>query len=61
MAVLLIDINEKTNKVSCLSPFSLYDQKFAELLDKNLSIIRFFEEIQNYKDFYLTNKNGDII
>jgi len=61
MCVLLIDVDEKTNKVRCLSPFSLYEHRFAELLNKNLSINKFFDEIQNYKNFYLTNKNGNII
>ncbi len=51
MCVLLIDGDEETNEVKCLSPFSLYEHRFAELLNKNLSVNKFFDGIQNYKNF----------
>ncbi|PKM99635.1 MAG: hypothetical protein CVU78_05290 [Elusimicrobia bacterium HGW-Elusimicrobia-2] len=61
MAIQLIEADEKTHKVKCLSPFKLYDDKLAQLLDTALSVKKFFEDIESFKNYYELNQNGDTI
>lgn len=61
LSVVLIDINETTQKVYYVSPSKVFEAKFAKLLEENLSLDKFFKEIENFKNFYTLNKNGHII
>lgn len=58
MGIFLIDLNETTYEVKPLSPTSLFERNFADLMEKNLSVSNLFTEIENYKKYYQTKPNN---
>jgi len=53
LGILLINIDEKTGKVSLTDLEKSFSTETAKLLTKTLSIKTFFDNIYNYKDYYI--------
>jgi hypothetical protein len=53
LGIQLVDINERTKKVSLTNLENSFSEKIAQLLKSKLSLINFFDEINTYKN-YLT-------
>lgn len=56
IGILLIDLDEKKEKVTALKPSQLFEKKFANLLESKLSVENLFTEIENYKKFISCKK-----
>ncbi|MDR0547375.1 MAG: hypothetical protein LBG77_07320 [Dysgonamonadaceae bacterium] len=53
IGILLINIDEKTGKVSLTDLAQSFSKETANLLINTLSIKQFFDNIYNYKDYYI--------
>jgi hypothetical protein len=53
IGILLINIDEKIGKVSLTDLEKSFSKETAKLLSKTLSIRTFFDNIYNYKDYYI--------
>jgi len=53
IGILLININEKTGKISLTDLEKSFSKETANLLSKTLSVKTFFDNIYNYKDYYI--------
>jgi len=53
IGILLINVDEKTGKVSLTDLEKYFSKETANLLSKTLSVKTFFENIYNYKDYYI--------
>jgi len=53
IGISLININEKTGKVSLTNLEKSFSKETAKLLSKTLSVNTFFDNIYNYKDYYI--------
>ena len=53
IGILLINIDERTGKVTLTDLEKSFSQETANLLSKTLSIKTFFDNIYNYKDYYI--------
>lgn len=49
--ILLIELNEHTEKVKSVRLKEVFDEYFAKLLEDKLSLKNLFFEIENYKNF----------
>ena len=53
IGILLINIDEQTGKVTLTNLEKSFSKETAKLLSKTLSIKTFFDNIYNYKDYYI--------
>jgi hypothetical protein len=56
LGILLVDINEKSSKVSSTDLNGSFSNEVAKCLTGKLSLFRFFDEIAEYKDYLNTKK-----
>jgi hypothetical protein len=53
IGILIINIDEKTGKVTLTNLEQSFSKEIANLLSKALSVKSFFDNIYNYKDYYI--------
>jgi len=58
IGIQLININEKTGKITFTDLDKLFSKEVANLLKTKLSLSHFFNEIYSYKDYLITENNG---
>jgi len=52
IAIIFINLDEKSYKVSNIDPIDIFDKRFAELVYDNLSLDNFISNIKNYRKYY---------
>jgi len=58
IGVQVINLDETTCKVSLTNVEKSFSESVAKLLKEKLALSNFFEEIKQYKDYYLSKHNG---
>ena len=58
IGIQVIDLDEATGKVSLTRVEKSFSENVAKLLKKKLALSHFFNEIERYKDYYLSKHNG---
>lgn len=56
LCIFLVDINEKTGKVTKTNLASEFEKEFVDLVNTKLSPENFFKQIENYKHYYELEK-----
>ncbi|MCS7028520.1 MAG: hypothetical protein NZ519_07100 [Bacteroidia bacterium] len=54
IGILLVDIDESSLAVTEVKPESIFDSKFAELMNKKLSISNLFNQVKEFAEFYIS-------
>jgi hypothetical protein len=58
VAVQVINLDEKTGRVSLTNVEKSFSENVAKLLREKLALSNFFNEIKQYKDYYLSKHHG---
>jgi len=58
VGIQVINLDEKTGKVSLTNVEKSFSQNVAKLLKEKLALSNFFKEIKQYKDYYSSKHNG---
>ena len=58
VGIQVINLNEKTGKVSLTNVEKSFSESVAKLLKEKLALSNFFKEIKQYKDYYSSKYNG---
>jgi hypothetical protein len=58
IGIQVIDLDEKTGKVSLTPVEKSFSENVAKLLKEKLALSHFFNEIKQYKDYYLSRNHG---
>jgi hypothetical protein len=58
VGIQVINLDEKSGKVSLTNVEKSFSESVAKLLKEKLALSNFFKEIKQYKDYYLSKRNG---
>ena len=58
IGIQVINLNEKTGNVSLTNVEKSFSENVAKLLKEKLALSHFFDEIAQYKNYYLSKHNG---
>jgi hypothetical protein len=58
IGIQVISLNEKTGKVSLTHVEKSFSESVAKLLKEKLALLNFFNEIKQYKNYYLSKHHG---